>query len=114
MTSIHDSGHIGKTGMDPKSVQRPDKTRQTRESEGTPQTAQPSAPQRQVSDLHEDASLRNTVADLIDNGDLNASSDGKVREGRVEQARRNTEQGAYDDYRVLSDVVDRLLNQWDI
>lgn len=100
--------------MDPQRVQRPDHARQARESGDSSRGRTPEAAKPGVANIHQDASLREKVADLIDRGDLNASSDGKIREGRVEQARRNREEGTYDDYRVLSDVVDRLLNQWNI
>ncbi|GAB4318445.1 MAG: hypothetical protein Kow0074_07650 [Candidatus Zixiibacteriota bacterium] len=100
--------------MDPHRIQRPETTRQTRESGDSSKVRRPETTKPEVANLHQDASLRDKVADLIERGDLDASTDGRVREGRVEQARRNRDHGTYNDYQVLSDVVDRLLNQWNI
>lgn len=64
--------------------------------------------------LHNASNLRRAVEKLVQSGDLDATSDGRVREGRVAQARQKTVNGAYSDQSVLSDVVDRLLQQWEI
>ena len=64
--------------------------------------------------LHDSAHLRQAVEKLVQSGDLDASSDGRVREGRVELARQKTANGAYADQGILSDIVDRLLEQWEI
>jgi len=64
--------------------------------------------------LHDASNLRQAVDKLVQSGDLDATSDGRVREGRVAQARQKTASGIYTDKGVLADVVDRLLQQWEI
>jgi len=114
MTKIGDHSHSRIPGMDGKSVKRSERARSGKNVEGASGKTSRNSSVRNVSKLHHDTHLRDTVANLVDSGDLNASSDGRVRQGRVEEARQNTANGAYDDYRILSDVVDRLLSQWEI
>ena len=65
-------------------------------------------------ELHRTAQLRKTVDQLLVSGELDATRDGQVRPGRVEEARRNLEDGAYSRRDVLSGIVDRLIERWNI
>jgi len=66
------------------------------------------------STLHKADALRKAVERLIDSGDVTGTSDGSVRESRVQEARQNTSAGAYSSRDVLGQIVDRLLDQWKI
>jgi hypothetical protein len=55
------------------------------------------------------------VSRLMESGDVETpSDDGAVRSARVEQAKLNSKDGAYNDQSVLAEIVDRLLHQWKI
>ena len=65
-------------------------------------------------ELHKPDDLRKAVERLIESGDVKAGTDGTVRESRVDQARENSDAGAYNSRDVLGQIVDRLLDQWKI
>lgn len=79
------------------------------------ETAANRAEESNSSALHKEDALRKAVEKLIDSGDVTRTSDGAVvRASRVEQARQNSDSGAYDNHDVLGQIVDRLLDQWKI
>lgn len=94
----------------------PDHNRVQKPSKQRPAAAtQPArAPKAGSSALHKADALRQAVEKLIDSGDVTSRSDGSVRESRVNEARQNTNVGAYDNQEVLGQIVDRLLDQWKI
>jgi len=66
-------------------------------------------------DIHDQEALRSTAARLLASGDINASADdGSIRPDRIDAARRNVGNGTYSRRDVISGVVDRLLEQWQI
>ncbi|MBI5868605.1 MAG: hypothetical protein HZB43_09995 [candidate division Zixibacteria bacterium] len=64
--------------------------------------------------VHREAALRESVAKLIESGDLSAAEEGDVRRQRVDEARKKLETGAYRGNDVIGGIVDRLLDQWKI
>ncbi len=77
--------------------------------------AQPKRPSKADSGtLHNEEALRQVAEKLIDSGDVTGRTDGSVRKSRVNEARKNTKAGAYNNREVLGQIVDRLLDQWKI
>jgi hypothetical protein len=64
--------------------------------------------------IHREEALRQSVAKLIESGDLKAAEDGAVRRLRVDEARKKLETGTYGRQDVIGGIVDRLLDQWKI
>jgi hypothetical protein len=64
--------------------------------------------------IHRDDALRETVARLIESGDITAAEDAATRRARIDEARKKLEAGAYNRNDVIGGIVDRLLDQWKI
>lgn len=81
--------------------------RRAEETEDAHRTPEPRRSEQDgAKNLHKTDDLRRGVEELVDSGD--------VRPNRVEEARQNRDDGLYDRPSVLSEVVDRLLDQWRI
>lgn len=65
-------------------------------------------------DIHNPEALREAAGRLIEGGEIDLSSDGKVRAARVDQALRHRDAGVYERRDVIAGVVDRLLDKWQI
>ncbi len=79
----------------------------------SPASAGAGAPRNQDA-VHREAALRESVAKLIESGDLAAAEEGDVRRQRVDEARKKLETGAYGGKDIIGGIVDRLLDQWKI
>ena len=64
--------------------------------------------------IHQEDALRDSVARLIESGDISPADDSSVRRVRVEEAKKKLEAGAYNQNDVIGGIVDRLLGQWKI
>lgn len=69
---------------------------------------------RNTDAIHREEALRESVARLIEDGDIAAAEDGDVRRQRVDQARKKLESGGYGGHDIIGGIVDRLLDQWKI
>jgi len=79
----------------------------------------PSAPKAPVAPkdsaaIHQEDALRESVARLIESGDISSTDDSSVRRVRVDEAKRKLEAGAYNQNDIIGGIVDRLLGQWKI
>lgn len=64
--------------------------------------------------LHRTEALREAAARLLDEGGIDTSLDGMVRPSRVDLARQKYAAGAFNRREVLTRIVDRLIEQWQI
>jgi hypothetical protein len=64
--------------------------------------------------IHREDALRESVAHLIESGDITSAEESAVRLARVDEARKKLEAGAYGQNGIIGGIVDRLLDQWKI
>jgi anti-sigma28 factor (negative regulator of flagellin synthesis) len=64
--------------------------------------------------IHREDALRESVAHLIESGDITSAEESAVRLARVDEARKKLEAGTYGRNDIIGGIVDRLLDQWKI
>jgi len=64
--------------------------------------------------IHREDALRETVAKLIESGDITSAEESAVRLARIDEAKKKLEAGAYGRNDIIGGIVDRLLDQWKI
>jgi anti-sigma28 factor (negative regulator of flagellin synthesis) len=64
--------------------------------------------------VHDTEALRAAASHLLEEGDLGSTQDGEIRHNRVEQIRRKYEAGEYDRREIIAEVVNRLIDEWNI
>ena len=58
--------------------------------------------------------LRSAASQLLEDEGIESTRDGDVRHNRVEEVRRKLDAGDYQRREIFDDVVDRLIDKWNI
>ena len=89
---------------------RPNRSERQRED----QKAEANPPARNENSVYNTEALRAAAGRLLDEGGVEATRDGEVRHNRVAQIRSKLDAGEYDRREIIADVVDRLMDKWNI